>query len=165
MGEKGKEREAEKGTKIPEGLPPCLLRIDKEGKWYHEDAPIVRDDFVRFFYEHLRLNEDGVYIIEWQGRPCYVEVEDTAFVVWGVSYRDRAKDLILELSDFTQESLDPATLFVGKDNVLYCMVKDNRFPCRFSRKAYYQISQFIEERDGRFCLCLGDQVFILTVRE
>jgi hypothetical protein len=41
--------------------------------------------------------------------------------------------------------LDPATLEVGRDNVLYCRIRGARFSARFSRPAYYQLARFIEE--------------------
>jgi hypothetical protein len=46
------------------------------------------------------------------------------------------------------ETLDPSTLKVGKDNVLYCRIRKGIFPARFSRAAYYRLAQWIEEDAG-----------------
>ena len=137
-------------------LPPCLIYIDKEGQWYHEGAEMIRRDFIRIFYENMEMDDQGRYVIQWGGKRCHVDVEDTAFVVWTMHYQDaaerRRERFVLHLSDDSSEDLMPETLYVGSDNVLYCTVKEAAFPARFSRAAYYQLATHIEEENGRFYL-------------
>jgi len=143
---------------VIDDLPPCLIYIDKEGKWYHEGAEIIRPDFIQFFFEHLELDDHGRYIVNWNGQRCYIEVEDTAFVVRKVDFiggNGSPKEAIIHLSDGTKEKLDPETLYVGKEDVLYCRVKGGKFPARFLRPAYYQLAEFIEEDKGQFYLLVG----------
>ncbi len=147
MGKEDLKREREKG------IPPCNILVDEEGYWYYEGHSQIREDFVRMFYEHLELLEDGSYIIRIDGDICALTVKDTAFVVWGVDKTD--SKILLSLSDWTQEELDPDMLWIGENNVLYCTVKEGRYPCRFSRKAYYQIAQWIEEEEGKYLLKVG----------
>ena len=64
---------------------------------------------------------------------------------------------MLSLSDDSTETLEPAGLRVGKDNVLYCTVKAGRFPARFNRAAYYQLSEYIEEGEDGFYLKLEER--------
>jgi hypothetical protein len=54
------------------------------------------------------------------------------------------------LNDEEREPLDPATLEVGRDNVLYCRVKGGAQRARFLRTAYYHLSPGFEadERGG-----------------
>lgn len=47
-------------------IPPCDIRIDKEGVWYYKDAEMFRKDIVNLFYQNLKLDELGRYIIELQ---------------------------------------------------------------------------------------------------
>ena len=141
-------------------LPPCLITIDKEGRWYHKGAEMIHREFIRLFYENMELDSRGRYIIDWKGQRCYVDVEDTAFVVRRVAYQEKVDDggnerFILSLSDDTQEDLVPETLWVGRDNVLYCSVKNRSFPARFTRAAYYQLTEYVEEEDGAYCLVLN----------
>jgi len=143
-------------------LPPCLIYIDKEGKWYHEGAEIIRSDFIQFFFEHMELDEQGRYIVNWNGQRCYVEVEDTAFVVRQVDFlggNGSPHKAIIHLSDGTKEELEPETLFVGNEDVLYCKVKGGKFPARFLRPAYYQLAEHIEEDNGQFHLLLGGKKY------
>jgi len=137
-------------------LPPCLIYIDKEGQWYHEGAEMIRRDFIRIFYDNMEMDSQGRYVILWGGKRCLVDVEDTAFVVWNMRHQDAAaggnERFVLQLSDDSSEDLRPDSLYVGRDNVLYCRVKEAAFPARFSRAAYYQLATHIVEENGNFYL-------------
>jgi len=140
-------------------LPPCLIYIDKEGLWHHEGVEMIRRDFIRLFYQNMAMDSRERYVILWGGKRCYVDVEDTAFVVWNVRYQNAAEGgkarFILTLSDDSQEDLAPDSLYVGKDNVLYCRVKNAAFPARFNRASYYQLATHIEEKNEIFFLPLN----------
>jgi len=137
-------------TEISE-IRPCLIFIDKEGHWFHKGAEMIHREFIRLFYEHMELDPQDGYVINWKGQRCWVDVEDTAFVVRRVSFKDGTQaqnaPYSLDLSDDTREPLAPETLFVGEGNVLYCKVKNRSFPARFNRAAYYQLAESIEQ-DG-----------------
>jgi hypothetical protein len=147
-------------------LPPCLIFIDKEGRWFHKGAEMIHRETIRLFYEHMTLDLQERYIIEWRGDRCTVDVEDTAFVVWRVTFQeeDQNSRFILHLSDDTQEPLLPGTLCVLEDHVLYCRVKEGRFPARFHRPAYYQLAQYVIEENGAFFLPLQGQKHRITQR-
>ena len=149
-------------------LPPCLIYIDKEGRWYHQGAEMIHRAFIRLFYEHMELDSRNRYVITWQGKPCYVDVEDTAFVILRVNYeegqQDRKSRFFLSLSDDSVEELDPETLFVGESNVLYCSVKDGSFPARFNRAAYYQLAEYVWEDKGAFYLSLDGKRHEISAR-
>ena len=142
-------------------IPPCLISIDKEGRWYHQGVEMIHREFIRLFYQNMELDAGGRYLINWGDSQCYVDVEDAAFVVTRVSVeRESGRQPLrfeVSLSDDTQEVLAPETLRVGKDHILYCTVKSAAFPARFTRAAYYQLAEFIEEDDGGFFLPLHGQ--------
>ena len=142
-----------------ESIPPCLIFIDKEGRWYHKGAEMIHREFIHLFYQNMTLDSEGRYVIQWDGARCYVDVEDTAFVVTRVSLEpgstSQSNRFLINLSDSTQETLAPDTLWVGKDHVLYCRVKSNAFPARFNRAAYYQLTEYIEEDNGFYFLPLN----------
>ena len=149
-------------------VPPCLITIDKEGRWYHNGAEMIRRDVIRLLYKNMALDSNNRYVINWQNQQCYVDVEDTAFVVWRAEFRDGSKGrddrYMLYLSDESMEELVPETLFVGDGNVLYCRVKGRIFSARFTRAAYYQIAQFIEEEKGTFYLPLKGKKYPIPKR-
>ena len=134
-------------------IPPCNIRIDKEGVWYYKGAEMFRKDILDVFYRNLKRDKSGRYIIEFKNDRCYLDVEDTPFVVKTVNRTDSKSDgneaMHILLNDQTVEKLDPGTLWIGKDNVLYCYVKNKKFYARFSKASYYQIAKYIEHDDER----------------
>ena len=56
-------------------LLPCLIFIDKEGRWYHKGAEMIHREFIRLFYKHMELDPQGRYVINWQGQHCQLPVE------------------------------------------------------------------------------------------
>lgn len=149
-------------------IPPCNIRIDKEGVWYYNGAEMFRKDILDIFYQNLKKDESGRYIIEFENDRCCLDVEDTPFVVKAVyllvSKNDDSKEAIhILLNDRTVEDLDPDTLWIEKDNVLYCSVKDSKFYARFSKASYYQIANYIEhdsEKDDYFIALNGRNYYI-----
>jgi hypothetical protein len=142
-------------------IPPCQIRIQKDGKWYHKGREMIHREFIRLFYENMELDPQGRYIIYWDEKPCYVEVEDTAFVVIRVDSLSDKTQFLLTLSDDSQEELAPATLTINDENVMYCAVKNGSFPARFSRPAYYQLAQFIQEdQQGYYLEAEGKKHYI-----
>lgn len=140
------------------------IKIDKEGIWYYRGAHMFRKDILCVFFEHLNLDDCGRYFVELNREICYLDVEDTAFVVTAVYKTQSAcgsEELEILLNDDRKEKLAADTLAVGKDNVLYCRVKNDRFPARFTRKSYYQLAEFIEPNgaDNEFCVVLNSQKY------
>jgi hypothetical protein len=71
---------------------------------------------------------------------------------------------ILMLNDEEREPLDPATLEVGKDNVLYCRVKQGEFRARFLRNAYYHLSpRFSADEGESFSILIGDRRYPIRI--
>ena len=119
---------------------------------------MFRKEILCVLFEHLKIDEGGKYLIELDEESYYLDVEDTAFVVAAV-YKNKLPDdgrdqLDVLLNDDSCEKLEMNSLYVGKDNVLYCRVKEGRFTARFSRKSYYQVAEFIEKSE------IGNNYFI-----
>jgi len=143
-------------------IPPCNIKIDKEGVWYYKDVEMFRKDIVTLFYQNLKRDELGRYIIEIENDRCYLDVEDAPFVVTMV-HRSEGEALYILLNDQTEEKLDLSTLWIEKDNVLYCSVKNNKFYARFLRPSYYQIANYIEydrKRNDYFISLNGRNYYI-----
>ncbi len=149
------------GRTLTDVTPYCRLRIDKEGRWFHEDREIVHPAIYQFFNRCLRREEGGRYVICTEDQMCAVEVEDAPFVVVRVVHEQSScgqqGDFIIQLNDGTRERLATDSLWVGPHNVLYCKVKSGTFHARFLRPAYYQLAEFVEyeEESGRFYIERG----------
>lgn len=129
-----------------------------DGRWYSDDEPINNARIAKLFSRCLRQVDDGRWEIAMAEERAFVEIEDTPWVVTGVT-GDATQGFHLRLNDDSEEPLDPATLSVGAGNVLYAQVKHGRYRARFLRSAYYQLAPAIEERDGRFVLGASGQRF------
>ncbi|MCP4667996.1 MAG: DUF1285 domain-containing protein [Deltaproteobacteria bacterium] len=160
----GEEKRVDEAAK--DDLHPCLIFIDKEGRWYHKGVEMIHRDYIRLFFDHMELDQQGRYVIAWQGDRCYVDVEDTAYVVQSVrrnkTGHDGPNSFTISLSDDSREALTAETLFLGEANVPYCKVKNGAFPARFNRAAYYQLAEYIQEDNGAYYLsCQGKKHEIL----
>jgi uncharacterized protein len=135
------------------------IKIDKEGIWYYRGAHMFRKDILSVFFEHLKVDNHGKYLIELGKETCYLDVEDTAFVVTSTHKQkldgDTADHIYIQLTDDSWEKLDLCSLNVGKDNILYCMVKDGKFAARFSRNGYYQLAEFVEHEEKENCFFIN----------
>jgi uncharacterized protein len=144
------------------------IKIDKDGLWYYNGAHMFRKEILCVFFEHLKIDNCGKYLIELGPERCYLEVEDTAFVVAAV-YKTKIPDngreqIEIILNDDSREILEVNSLQAGNDNVLYCRVKEGMFTARFSRKSYYQLAEFIEqsENGASFFITLNGEKYLIN---
>ncbi|MEJ5300139.1 MAG: hypothetical protein WHS38_04040 [Thermodesulforhabdaceae bacterium] len=139
--------------------------VDEEGNWFYYGNPIIREDIIQLFYEHIQTIPGNGYVIEWQGKLNPIDVDDTPFVITRVDWDEdeqRIKTLWITLKHLPErEILNPSTLFIGKNNVLYCKIRNGLFIARFSRPAYYQIAQLIEEENGSFVIRIGGKTHFI----
>jgi hypothetical protein len=146
-------------------IPPCNIRIDKEGNWFHKGLPIINKKIYLHLNQCLSRDASGRYILSMNGEECYLEVEDTPFVIQEVVASpnpDNPTSLVLKLNDGTEEPLSPETLRVGQEDVMYCTVKEARHEARLLRSAYYQLAQFLQQEGKAYFLVLGDNKTPLT---
>jgi hypothetical protein len=143
------------------------IKIDKDGFWYYKGAHMFRKEILSVFFENLKIDECGRYLIELGAERCYLDVEDTAFVVVAV-FKTRKpgngqEQIEILLNDDSCEILEMNSLQEGRNNVLYCRVKEGIFAARFLRKSYYQLAEFIEQSEngaGFFINLNGEKYFI-----
>lgn len=151
-------------------LLPCAIFIDREGDWHYQGSRMHRADIVSHLCQHMCRDESsGLYIIQMGKQRCYLEVEDTPLVITGVSptgqgERGSDEQMLLAIKYLEKgESLDPETLWIGEENVLYCKVTEEQIPARFLRPAYYQLAEFIHEdlEQKRYYLLLGGERYYI----
>src|SRR4030042_1254062 len=77
--------------------------------------------------QSLEKTEDGLFIVHLNNQKCYLEVEDTPLVVQQVDLIREGpgaqSHIRLTLNDESREILDPETLRISSENVIYCTVK------------------------------------------
>jgi uncharacterized protein len=128
---------------------PCEIYVDEEGQWFYQGNRIIREDILELFYDSLSRSPEGEYMIQWRGNRCLLEVADTPFVISRVDFAGETggkQKILLSLRHLINaEPLAPETLQVGAHNVLYCRIRNGRYSARFSRPAYYQLAEWIQE--------------------
>lgn len=139
----------------------CRIRIDKEGKWYYFDSEIVNPLVLEFFCNALEQDEEGRYLVVLDQEICYLEVEDTPFVVASLRGEpDTGLSVLLNTGALYE--LDPETLSVGDANVMYCALPSG-MKVRFSRAAYYMLAHNMEENEkGDIILKTGKKAYYIS---
>ncbi len=138
----------------------CKISIDKEGRWFYDKRQITHPAVLETFYNALEKDAEGRYRIVLGDEFCYIDVEDTPFVVQSVSRRDNGEYEIF-LNNGKCEALDPNSLRIGKNNVLYARLS-NGMNVRFSRKAYYSLALDMEQMEnGDIVLSSGGKSYII----
>ena len=123
--------------------PTRKISFGKDGWWYANDERIENRRINLLFSQHLRKNSDGQYEIAIGWDKVTVVIDDAPYVVTRVT-GDPTRGFTLRLNDESEELLDPTTLFIGQENVLYCRVKEGEHTARFLRPAYYQLTEYVQ---------------------
>lgn len=140
--------------------PTRKISFGRDGWWYANDERIHNRRINLLFSQHLRKTSTGGYEIAIGWDKVTVVIDDAPYVVTRVT-GDPIRGFTVRLNDESEEPLDPTTLFIGQENVLYCRVKGGEHPARFLRPAYYQLTAHIQEapESEKFFLQLGDKTY------
>ncbi len=135
------------------------VKIDRNGNWFINNE-LVTHEGIAFFLTRSIHQEGTKYYLKIGNEKIAIEVEDTPYIVKEVLFKNGK--FFVVLNDRSEEPLDPSTLEVGKENVLYCQIKGDR-KARFSRSAYYQIAGHIrQDADGYYIIFDGKKFYIKT---
>ena len=133
------------------------ITFGKDGRWYCDGEVIPNQAICRLYARAMTVGADGTARLELGEDRAVVDIEDTPWVVVQVD-GDAARGFEIRLNDESRERLDPTTLEVGPDHVLYCRAKPARHRVRFLRPAYYELMRHTEPgADDRPLLPVGDR--------
>lgn len=128
--------------------------IDSDGRLWHEGVEFDEPAVLHLFMKDMKLLPSGKGQVFCQGEECRITAEDVPYVIQNVEFLP--KEVRLRFPGDYRETLDPRTLFVGRQNVLYCKVRSGKFTARFNRRSYLDLAKRVEFDEGR-------NEFILTV--
>ena len=81
------------------------IRIDREGRWFHEGDPILRESIVRLFAAILRREEDGQYYLVTPGEKWRIQVDAYPLLVTDFEEITSGAGLLLTLNTGKQVDL------------------------------------------------------------
>src|SRR4051812_35797066 len=124
-----------------ERLRQSGIRLDREGRFWHEGTVVTHAGMRAAFFRWLDRNPDGRWVLRLDERRfVYLDVEDAPFVV--TSLRFEGPRIFLHLVDDTEEELAYDSLRL-EDGTAYVTVK-GRFPARLSRAAWAALGERLE---------------------
>jgi hypothetical protein len=148
---------------VVERLRQSGIRIDKEGEFQHEGAPVRHEGLRQALFRWLDRLPDGRVVLRLDERRfAYVEVDDTPLVVRGARI-DGAR-VLLTLSDGAEEPLLPETLTIDAAGVMRCTARDGKLEARLSTAAAAALAEVIDDRVTPPALLLGERRFPLRPR-
>ena len=151
------------------------IRIDREGTWWHEGAPIARQPLVRLFASILRKEEDSHYLVTPEEK-LKIQVEDAPLLAVDCEVakagdgQPAAKVQEILLRTFTDEvvRLDrehPIWVRDGRRGPRpYAHIR-NGLNALIARPLYYRLVDLGEEAQGRLWLASGGERFDLGPTE
>lgn len=125
---------------------PTPISIDAEGRLLQDGEAITHERTKELLYQSIERNDgrfdyiDSEFVIHVEGHAIPLIPDDTPLHVKSV---DTDSELIMLMSG-EELPLEPSTIEIGDENVMYCMIKGMR--ARFLRPAYYKLADRIEER-------------------
>lgn len=118
------------------------MRIDREGRWWHEGRRIEREALVRLFASVLRREPDGRHVLVTPAEKLDIDVELAALRVTAMSREGEGQDARIAL-----QLNDGHGLLLGLDHPL--TVRDGLplvavgrgLEASFERPVYYEIAE------------------------
>lgn len=130
--------------------------LDAEGQWRHEGEAFANPALIALFHRSLQRTPGGTWVLHIPPFTYPVELADTPYYVRGA--RCPGPQVILSLSDDSEEVLEPTTLRYVEERGLYCRVKGTPGePARLLRPAYFALAGQITEEAGCYYLTLAGE--------
>jgi hypothetical protein len=126
-----------------EKLRQSGIRLDGDGRFWHEGAEVTHHGLRAAFWRWLDRNPDGRWVLRLDAnRFVYLDVDDVPYVVRSARWQDDRA--IVRLSDDSEEPLALPTLHL-RNGQPYCSVKDGRFDARVSTLAWNTLAERIDD--------------------
>lgn len=132
------------------------IRLDSNGQFWHDGQKVTHPGILRAWHRGLERAPDGRYLIRFGHDWAFVRVDDAPFFVLRAFPEE--KGVRLRLSNGVEEFLQPQTLGLSKDGVLYCKVMGDHV-AKFSRQAQADIGALLRQDGERFLLLLDDSTW------
>ncbi|TKD53222.1 DUF1285 domain-containing protein [Sphingomonas baiyangensis] len=122
------------------------MRISRDGTWFHEGAPIGRQEMVRLFSTILRREPDGSHVLVTPVEKLDIAVEDAAFVAVEMKAEGAGEAMRiafrLNTGDLVSAGPDNALRFeAGEDGPRPYLHVRGGLEALVARSVYYELAQ------------------------
>ena len=102
-----------------------MFRIDYNGQWYHEGAPIKRAALAKLFSDRaLKKDEQGNYWLQTPFEKYPVEVEDVPFLIIDFEQEEEGFTLKTNMDESVPVGKDHPLFLRGEESLIYIDVRD-----------------------------------------
>lgn len=138
----------------PEHCGDSGMTIARDGRWFHEGAPITRESMVRLFSTILRREPDGNHVLVTPVEKLSITVEDTPFVASELRAEGADTDsrLIFRLNTgdlVLADAAHPLRFEAGPDGPLPSLLVRGGMEARIARPVYYELVERALAREGQ----------------
>jgi len=136
------------------------IRRDAEGRWWNDQEPLLHPNLIRAFDSWVERAQDGRYCLKNDINWAYITLEGAPYFVRSlvVEPAECGTEVLLTLSDGSQEALRPHTLRQDHEGVLYCDVHDGSLVARFDRHVAGGLLELLDEDEHGVYLSIAGQV-------
>jgi hypothetical protein len=138
----------------PERVGAIDIRIARDGTWYHEGDPILRQPLVDLFATILRKDGDRFWLVT-PAEKLAIVVEDAPFLAVDLVVKGSGTDQQLlfttNVGDHVPADADHPIRLAGTPEQPrpYLHVRDG-LEALIVRNVYYRIAELCDESDGRY---------------
>ncbi len=131
------------------------LRLTADGRWLYKGEPITHEGLVFILESNFGPGPEGGWEVKLGPQRVVVEIEDVPYFVRDVDVNPEGT-VVLQLNTGAREVLRPEGVRIGAGGGTYVRLKEGA-DARFKRQAEIRLGEFLEERDGRPGLRIGDR--------
>jgi hypothetical protein len=140
-------------VKIPEGL-----RVHSDGSWHVGDQVVAHAPTLRFFKEHLVLEDGGAFVVDGE-RRVEVSLEGPPFEVVRLEFSEEDERVTAILDDDSREDVGDGSLRMNQVTARFeCAAREGRARAVLSRAAHNSLLDAAEQAEGRFFLRVGPRL-------
>lgn len=126
-------------------LESAYFKIDENGAWFHNDAPINRKALAKLFADKgLKIDEEGAYWLQSPFEKYPVEVADVPFVITDVIESADGLDLVSNMEEIVplgeEHSLELRFNEAQQMKLPYVHVRGGLY-ARLGRNVYHELVQ------------------------
>lgn len=121
------------------------IRLDEEGRFWHEGEPILNERLRALFHRSVERSPGGTWVLHVPPFVYPIEVADTPYHVRSLRLSPGERRVWLRLSDESEEALDATTLSYDERRGLAAAVKGGAHRARLTRAAFHALCDRLEE--------------------